>query len=102
ARAARGARVTITVGNWRQPDGALWRPNTISLVQSPKLGVDGDMLISQVEYATGEESEIARISLVRPDAFTPSPVARVKTGRGGGDFWDTVGQQRSAVPEDPT
>lgn len=94
-RAARGARVTITVIGWLQPDGVLWRPNTISLVQSAKLGVDGDMLISQVEYLVGARSEITRLSLTRPDAFTPSPVgqpAKVKTGRKG-DFWDRVGRQ---------
>ena len=91
-RAAKGARVTVTTPGWKQPGGKLWKPNTISLVQSPKLGVDGDMLISQVEYMTGESSEMARLSLVRPDAFTPSPSATVKTG-GKGDFWDRVGRQ---------
>ena len=92
-RAAQSARVTITVASWKQPDGKLWEPNTISLVQSPKLGVDGDMLISEVEYMTGETSEMARLSLVRPDAFTPSPTATVKTG-GKGDFWDRAGRQK--------
>lgn len=92
-RAAQAARVSVTVASWKQPNGKLWEPNTLSLVQSPKLGVDGDMLISEVEYTTGESSEIARISLVRPDAFTPSPTATVKTGGKSGDFWDRVGRQ---------
>lgn len=93
-RAARGARVIVTVTGWQQQTGALWRPNTISHVTSAKLGVDGDMLISQVQYLIGERGEITSLSLVRPDAFTPSPVARVKAGRSKGNFWDRVNRRR--------
>jgi len=88
-RAARGAKVVVTVVGWLQHTGALWRPNTVSHVKSPKLGVDGDMLISQVQYLIGERGEITSLSLVRPDAFTPSVAARVK-----GEPWDSVAKRR--------
>ncbi len=75
-RAARSERVTVTVQGWTQPDGKLWPINARARVVSPRLiGVDGDMLISQVEHTIGDGGKMTQISLVRPDAFTPEPVA---------------------------
>lgn len=92
-RAARAEKVTVTVQGWTQPNGVLWPINTLTKVVAPRLvGVDGDMLISQVEYSVGEGGRVTQIGLVRPDAFTPEPAATVsdpggwKELRKGGSF----------------
>lgn len=73
-RAARAERVNVTVVGWRQPDSKLWAVNTLTRVKAPRLiGVDGDMLISQVEFSAGDGGHLTTLSLVRPDAFTPEP-----------------------------
>jgi prophage tail gpP-like protein len=77
-RAARSETVTITVQGWRQPNGTLWPLNALTHVSAPRaIGVDGEMLISQVEYSIGAEGTETQLHLVRPDAFTPEPQAVV-------------------------
>ena len=75
-RAAKSASATITVRGWEQStDGALWKINTLARVQAPRLiGVDGDMLISQVDFTVDDSGgQITQLHIVRPDAFTPEP-----------------------------
>lgn len=83
-RAARAEKVTVGVQGWKQPTGRLWPINTLTHVRAPRLvGVDGDMLISQVEYSIGNDGgELTQLSLVRPDAFTPEPSATVHPSEG--------------------
>jgi prophage tail gpP-like protein len=78
-RAAKTEAVTVTVQGWMQPDGWLWPLNALTHVQAPRLiGVDGDMLIAQVEHTIGDSGRLTQLHLVRPDAFTPEPKAVVK------------------------
>lgn len=83
-RAARSETVTITVQGWTQPDGKLWPLNALTRVKATNLvGVDGDLLISQVEHTIGDGGEVTQLRLVRPDAFAPEPtVAKVKASGG--------------------
>jgi prophage tail gpP-like protein len=82
-RAARSETATISVRGWTQPSGALWPLNAITRVQAPTLlGVDGDMLISQVEHSLDEGGEVTQLRLVRPDAFAPEPQAKVRSSGG--------------------
>lgn len=82
-RAARAEKVSISVLGWTQPNGALWPINAITRVVAPRLiGVDGDMLISQVERSIGDAGQVTQIRLVRPDAFTPEPAATVRASGG--------------------
>jgi prophage tail gpP-like protein len=83
-RAARSEKSSVTVQGWRQPSGALWPINALTRVRAPRLlGVDGDLLISQVEYTIGNEGgRTTTLSLVRPDAFTPEPTATVHASGG--------------------
>jgi len=97
-RAANAAKVTITVQGWRQPNQTLWTPNALCRVKAPRLiGVDGDMLISQVEYSYSASGQVTKLNLVRPDAFTPEPQARVSgqgawlIGTTGGGFAEPPG-----------
>lgn len=80
-RAAKCETVTIGVQGWVQPNGSLWPLNALARVQAPRLiGVDGDMLISQVEYSIGDGGQVTQLHLVRPDAFTPEPQTAVTSG----------------------
>lgn len=73
-RAARAESVTVTVQGWTQPDGRLWPINALTHVEAPRLiGVDGDLLISEVEHSISEQGKITQFRLVRPDVFTPAP-----------------------------
>lgn len=82
-RAAKSVTPTITVQGWRQPHGKLWPINVIAHVSAPRLiGIEGDMLISQVEFSVGESGNVTQLSIVRPDAFTPAPQTAVVSGEG--------------------
>lgn len=86
-RAARGDVVRASVVGWRQPSGELWAPNELCSISAPSIGVDGEMLISSVELSLGAGGEVARLVLVRPDAYTPEPkAAKVRKG-GRGTRW---------------
>lgn len=86
-RAARAETVTVTVQDWEQPDGRIWRANERSHVRAPRLiGVDGDLVISQVEFSVDDKGgKITQLRLVRPDAFTPNP--RTATVGTSGGAW---------------
>jgi prophage tail gpP-like protein len=72
-RAARGARLYVTVQGWRDSQGALWRPNTRSRVRSPMLGVDGEFLISEVRQTLDDRGTLTELTLGQPEAFDPAP-----------------------------
>jgi prophage tail gpP-like protein len=76
-RAARAERVTVSVREWRQSNGVLWPINAIVPIRIPRIGIDGEMLISQVELSLDTGGERTTLHLVRPDAFTPEPYAVV-------------------------
>ena len=87
-RAAKAAAPVVVVQGWLQPSGELWPLNALVPVHAPRMiGVDGDMLISQVEYSIGEGGQITTLHLVRPDAFEPAPETRSVGGVGAGQPW---------------
>lgn len=83
-RAARAQSPSITVVGWRQPNnGLLWAPNALTYVKSPSMKIDGDLLITQVDYGIDEQGgTITQLKLVRPDAFTPEPKKATVKGSG--------------------
>lgn len=84
-RAARAETVTVVVLGWRQPDGKLWPLNALTRVRAPRLiGVDGDMRIATAEHSVGDQGNVTQLRLVRPDAFSPEPTAKVKAS---GALW---------------
>lgn len=95
-RAARAETVTIGVLGWKQPNGLLWPINALCRVSALAIGVDGDMLISQVEHSISDGGEVTKLSLVRPDAFTPEPTAVVKDPSGSGG-WKELNPSRIAI-----
>lgn len=82
-RAARAETANVSVRGWQQPNGELWPLNALVYVQSPRiLGVKGDMLIASAEHTVDEGGQVTHLQLVRPDAFTPEPEARVRASGG--------------------
>jgi len=94
-RAAKATAATVTVQGWLQPSGELWPINAITNVHAPRmLRIDGDMLISQVEYSIGDGGQVTQLHLVRPDAFEPEPQSR---GVGAGQPWLVLDKQGKFV-----
>lgn len=77
-RAARGTSIEATVHGWRQSNGKLWPLNAIVRITSRTLRIDADMLITTARHVKSSAGETTGLRLVRPDAFTPEPNARVK------------------------
>lgn len=83
-RAARAETLTVSVQGWLQPFSSnLWPINALSTVVIPRAGINGDMLISQVEYSIADSGgQVTQLHLVRPDAFEPQPQTAVTGGTG--------------------
>lgn len=73
-RAARSYTVNGNVQGWTRPDGDLWAVNTLVHVDSARLRVRGDMLVTRVRFGVGGgQGTTTALTLRRPDAFTPAP-----------------------------
>ncbi|QPC44010.1 hypothetical protein HW532_15720 [Kaustia mangrovi] len=85
-RSARAGQVSVKVQGWQQqPGGALWEPNKLVRLRSPMLGIDAEMLITQITYSIDTGSgTTAKLALKRPEAYTP------RTGGGGGGKGDAA------------
>ncbi|MCD5980518.1 phage baseplate assembly protein [Pseudomonas quasicaspiana] len=72
-RIGKALMVQYSVQGWRQSNGALWKVNTIVRVVDPLLGLDRDMLISQIEYTLDEGGTLSNITVGPLEAFLPEP-----------------------------
>lgn len=82
-RAARAEPVSVTVQGWKQADGRAWPVNALARVVAPSIGVEGTMIISQVDAAIDSQGgRVTQLKLLRPDAFAPEPKATVKASGG--------------------
>ena len=88
-RAARAESASVTVQGWIESDlfGA-WPLNKLVAVRSPKLRVNGDMLIAGVTLSYDEGSgTLTQLDLRNPKAFTPDPtIAKA----GGNNYWREI------------
>ena len=80
-REAKSTQLSCTVAGWTQHDGALWDINQRAQVEAATLAVQGELLISAVEYGYDDSGEITKIELIRPEALLPSPEAAEKANR---------------------
>lgn len=69
-RAAKSEAVTYTVQGWRQSDGVLWQPNMMVRVADPWLGLDRDLLITEVAYTLDEAGMLTTLALAPPEGYT--------------------------------
>lgn len=86
-RAARATVATVGVQGWRQRNGDLWPLNALTRLKAPRtMRIDGDMLITQVDYAIDAGGQVTQLRLMRPDAFEPEPTATTS----GQSAWDEL------------
>lgn len=84
-RAARSATVSVPVQGWTQGDKArtLWPINKLVRVDAPRLGVNGDMLITAATYSLDlSGGTVTTLELKRPDAFLSLPATGGVSGDG--------------------
>ena len=67
-RAARGSRVTYTVAGWRHA-GGLWLPNHTVPVKDRLIGIERELLITQVVYVLEGRNYTTEITLADPAAY---------------------------------
>lgn len=72
-RMGKALTLNYKVQGWRQSNGALWLPNMIVRVVDGWIGIDRDMLISEIEYSLDDGGTVANITVAPPDAFEPEP-----------------------------
>ena len=72
-RIANSVKVAVTVYGWTTPNGQLWKVNELVDVKVPTLGIDGEMLISSVNFNLSDDGSTTQFDLVHKDAFLPQP-----------------------------
>lgn len=83
-RWAKGRGVTYTVGTWRHEQG-VWRPGDLVQVRDAYLGLDEQMLISDVQLIESNEGRTAELRVAPPAAFEPVPVPEPQAKGGAGN-----------------
>lgn len=73
SRMGKALTLNYKVQGWRQSNGALWLPNMVVRVVDPLMGIDRDMLISEIEYVLDDIGTVANIVVGPPDGFDPEP-----------------------------
>ena len=73
SRMGKALTLRYQIQGWRQSTGALWVPNMIVRVVDPLIGIDRDMLISEIEYVLDDTGTVANIVVGPPDGFDPEP-----------------------------
>lgn len=77
-RAGRSASVNVSLPGWRQSNGDLWRENMTVYVSIPKLRIDGEMLIREVEYRLTTSEKRLNLKLADPSIYAPEPKQIIK------------------------
>ena len=77
-RWARGRGVTYTVKSWRNELG-VWRPGDLVPVRDAFLGLNEELLISDVQLIENNEGRTAELRVAPKEAFEPVPVPEEST-----------------------
>ena len=73
-RLGRSQAINVTVGNWRDIQGRLWRPNFLApLTAVPHKLVNVQWVIGTVTFRKDDSGTHADVVLMPPDAFDPQP-----------------------------
>ncbi|HDR1810479.1 TPA: phage baseplate assembly protein [Pasteurella multocida] len=71
---AEGKRSTVTVQGWQKPDGTLWLPNELVVLDAPQLGINKEeRLIVDCRYSLDENGTKTHITVMHRDAFNEPP-----------------------------
>jgi len=77
-RAAKSREISVSIPGFTQPDGSLWKYNTLARTVIPALGLDTDRLIAKRMFKKFNEGSETQLTLVRPDAFQFKPEVEIK------------------------
>lgn len=70
-RAGKAVTAEAKVQGWRRPDKLLWRPNSLVPIVSPSCRLNGELVISEIEYnRSSDEGTTTTLRLKRRDAYT--------------------------------
>lgn len=72
-RTGKSAPVSVSVVGWRQGDGSLWRPNQLCTVKAPWLGVNLELLITEVTLKQDNGGKTTDLLLEPASAYVPDP-----------------------------
>lgn len=85
-RWAQGRGITYTVAGW-QHDSGVWRPGDVVRVRDAYLGLDEQLLVSDVQLSEDETGRLAELRVAPPDAFEQAPVPEPEPERDNGWGW---------------
>lgn len=78
-RLAQSTQVRVSVQGWRQSSGALWVPNLTTQFTSKRLGLNIELLISEVEYKKTSSGGATTEMLLEPaKSYDPDPTLEAR------------------------
>jgi prophage tail gpP-like protein len=72
-RIGKSTQVKVKVPGWRQTDGALWNVNQLAKVNAPWLGLNLELLITEVSFSKSDSGTTTELSLEPAQAYKPDP-----------------------------
>lgn len=91
-RKARSFTAQITVRGWLQNSGKPWTVWAKTYVRSPRLGIDGEMLVKAVSNTFNlKDGFLTELDLTGVDAYRPEPVVKDPTKKSGNADWLKAG-----------
>lgn len=80
-RAARSRSVVATAQGWRGPDGSLFRPDVIVPVVGRQVGVEDELLVTNVKFTAGDRGKRTVLTLAPKEAFSLLAVSEKEAAR---------------------
>ena len=71
--AGKSFRVNVTVNGWRNPDGDIWKSNTILQYRDVGLGVNRELVIVSVDLSVSDGGVITRLAMSPLSAYLLQP-----------------------------
>lgn len=73
-RIASAVKASVVVYGWTTPNGRLWKVNELVNIKDDILGLNGEMLISSVNFKQSDgDGTTTELELVRKESFLPEP-----------------------------
>jgi prophage tail gpP-like protein len=90
-RNAKAQEARYTVTGWRQGDGKLWLVNQTVKIKDGIIGIDGDRLVTGVNFTLDSRGMITELVVLEASALTAAQDIKAaeteKTGKAGGIDW---------------
>ncbi len=77
-RSGKSSKTTVKVKEWEQGNGKLWDINTLVYINIPLFNLDGNLLISDVNFTYSNAGRETLLTLMEPLVFQAEPPKEVK------------------------